>query len=94
MLCRREQLLDLLERQQYKCASTGRDLTPATAILDHIVPVQKGGTNGIENVQIVHVDVNKAKNTLTQDEFVSLCREVVAHADSSCKSNIIVGSPH
>lgn len=75
-------ILRLLEHQQYCCALTGRRLTPETASLDHIVPVRCGGEHVIENTQVLHKDVNRAKTTMTREEFIQLCREVVAHVDS------------
>lgn len=72
-------VLRLLEWQGYRCALTGRPLTPDTASLDHIVPVRDGGEHSIENAQVLHKDVNRAKSTLTHKQFVQLCREVVDH---------------
>jgi hypothetical protein len=34
----------------------------------------------VENTQLLHRDVNRAKATMTTDEFVKLCREVDGHA--------------
>lgn len=79
-------ILLLLEWQRYRCALTGRRLDPNTASLDHIVPVRSGGQHVIENAQVLHRDVNKAKTTMTNDEFVQLCREVVRHAAVSTKT--------
>jgi hypothetical protein len=76
-------VLRLLEYQEYRCALTGRALTPETASLDHIMPVRCGGEHVIENAQVLHKDVNRAKSTMTTEEFIELCRAVVAHADSS-----------
>ncbi len=78
-----ENVLRLLEHQRYRCALTGRSLTPQTAALDHIVPVRFGGEHLIENAQVLHKDVNRAKGSLTSDEFIGLCREVVRWFDSS-----------
>lgn len=69
-------LTALLEYQQFRCALTGRKLTPDNAEADHIVPVKKGGLNVMENVQIVTHQANRAKGTLGMDEFVRLCRDV------------------
>lgn len=77
-----ENVLRLLEHQQYRCALTGRGLTPQTASLDHIIPVRLGGEHAIENTQVLHKDVNRAKGALTNEEFRAMCREVVAWADS------------
>ncbi len=73
-------VLQLLEWQSYRCALTGRQLTPETASLDHIVPVRDGGKHVMENVQVLHKDINRAKSTLALDQFIQLCREVVEHA--------------
>ena len=72
-----ENVLCLLEYQQYRCALTGRKLTPKTAALDHIVPVRFGGEHLIENAQVLHKDVNRAKGSLTSDEFIAMCCEIV-----------------
>jgi len=72
----------LLRRQQYRCALSGRELTPATAALDHIVAISRGGEHSIENAQVLHRDVNRAKNVLGNEEFVALCRDVAAWADA------------
>lgn len=73
-------LLHLLERQKYRCALTDRELTPDIAALDHIVPVSRDGKHEPGNIQILDKQVNRAKGTLTNDEFIQLCRDVVAHA--------------
>ena len=73
-------VLRLLERQQHRCALTGRSLTPDTASLDHIIPVRCGGEHVVENTQVLHKDVNRAKTTMTNEEFIQLCREVVEYA--------------
>ncbi len=73
-----KQILELIEAQDYRCALTGRELTPQTASLDHKVPLSNGGTNELENVWIVHHKANTAKGTLSTQEFIELCREVAA----------------
>lgn len=72
-------VLRLLDWQRYRCALTGRPLEPQTASLDHMVPVRCGGQHCIDNVQVLHRQVNRAKGTLTNEEFIQLCREVVEH---------------
>lgn len=75
----RKELVCLVESQCYRCALTGWDLKPETASLDHILPVSRGGDHSIENLQILDYRVNKAKGTMTADEFVEMCRAVAAH---------------
>lgn len=74
-------LRDLLESQGYCCALTGRPLTPQVAQLDHVQPISKGGKNVKTNAQILHAQVNQAKGTMSQDEFIEMCREVVRWVD-------------
>ena len=74
-------LVALVEQQDFKCALTGRPLTPDIASVDHVVPLARGGGNSIGNLAVVHADANTAKGTMTRDEFVQMCREVVAYAD-------------
>lgn len=76
-----DSVLRLLAHQQYQCALTGRALTPQTAALDHIVPIRYGGEHAIQNTQVLHKDVNRAKGSLTSDEFIGLCREVARWCD-------------
>jgi 5-methylcytosine-specific restriction endonuclease McrA len=75
-----EAVLLLLNRQGFRCALTGRVLTPESASLDHIVPVCRGGEHRIENTQVLEHRVNRAKGTLANDEFIALCGEVWRHA--------------
>jgi 5-methylcytosine-specific restriction endonuclease McrA len=74
-----DNVLRLLEYQHHRCALTGRELTPETAALDHIIPIRCDGQHVIENTQVLHSDVNRAKGSLTNVEFIQLCREVAAH---------------
>jgi len=82
-----DNVLRLLERQRYRCALTGRRLTPQTAALDHIVPIRRGGEHAIENTQVLHKDVNRAKGALTSEEFLAVCREVIRWSDSVTERN-------
>ncbi len=72
-------LYKLIESQGFKCALTGWDLEPATASLDHIQPLSKGGSHLIDNAQVVHSLVNTAKGTLSTEEFVAICLAVATH---------------
>lgn len=74
----------LFEQQAGRCALSGlplsfgrrRDVTATTASLDRIdssLPYEEG------NVQWVHKKINLMKNSLSDEEFVSLCRTVSEH---------------
>jgi 5-methylcytosine-specific restriction endonuclease McrA len=71
--------LRILEQQQYRCALTGRELTPETAVLDHIVPLGRGGAHAASNIWVLHRDVNQAKGKMLPEEFFELCQQVMAN---------------
>lgn len=71
-------LLALLESQSYACALSGVKLDIDTAELDHKVPLARGGTNDLSNLQWVHKKINRAKGTMTNDEFIEACLMVAS----------------
>jgi hypothetical protein len=73
-------LLKLIEKQGYRCALSGRQLTPENSTLDHIVSCAEGGSHSQGNVWWVHSDVNAAKGTMATDTFIQMCRDVAGHA--------------
>jgi hypothetical protein len=77
-------VLKLLEYQGYRCALTGRRLTPQDTALDHIVPIRRGGEHLIENTQVLHKEVNRAKGSQSNDEFLAMCLEVVDWSGAAC----------
>lgn len=81
----RHDILRLLEQQSYRCALSGRGLLPSTTALDHTMPMSRGGRHVVGNAQALQKEVNRAKGTLTNEEFIQICREVVAWADSKEK---------
>jgi 5-methylcytosine-specific restriction endonuclease McrA len=71
-------LLALLESQGYLCALTGVRLEVETAELDHKIPVSRGGTNDLSNLQWIHKSINRAKGTMTNEEFIEACLRVAS----------------
>lgn len=82
-LSKASQLEKMLKRQDYKCALSGKELTPQNAAIDHIVPLSKGGSHYVSNAQILLADVNSAKGQMTNDEFIAMCRSIVDHATTA-----------
>lgn len=69
--------------EHFPCALTGRPIDfykPETYEYDHIQPVSRGGENTLSNLQILCPEANQAKGSLTDQEFIELCKEVVIHS--------------
>lgn len=76
-------IAQLWEEQQGRCAVTGDILTPGVdASLDHIIPVSRGGPSTKTNLRWVLLEINHCKWDLTHEEFVQVCRKVIAATDS------------
>jgi len=71
-----KELCFLWKRQRGKCALTGRRLSRDNSEIDHIVPLSRGGSDEISNLRWLHKDVNQAKRSLSDDEFITMCSEV------------------
>lgn len=71
-----KRLMQLIQQQEYRCALSGVKLTPSDAALDHKLPVSSGGSDEIENLHWVSNQVNRAKGTMTNDEFIEMCKQV------------------
>jgi hypothetical protein len=69
----REQLHNLLHKQNFKCALTGQSLNWKTASLDRI---DSNKAYDIDNIQWMLSEVNYMKRVLTQDRFIELCKLV------------------
>lgn len=81
--------LDILEKQQGRCALSGEILTcrlergkpnPTNASLDRKNP---GGTYAPENVQLVCSVLNSFRSSTPLDEFIGWCRKVAAYGEEA-----------
>lgn len=63
-----------------KCYLTGQDIDlskPRTYEFDHIIPKSRGGQNTLDNLGICTKEANRAKQTMTPDEFTNLCKIIL-----------------
>ena len=87
---------DLLEKigQNPVCQLTGRPinlLDGPSYHLDHIIPKKQGGTNNLDNCQILCREANQAKNDMLPDQFIQLCREVLIWHNKNVWNSSIQG---
>lgn len=69
----------MLVFQKGRCAVSGVELTSENISIDHIIPVSSGGTHELSNLRLVAWEVNQAMNSLDDDDFIELCRQVIHH---------------
>ena len=69
-------LRGLVVHQEFRCALSGRKLTPSNTQADHIKPACDGGSDDMSNVQLLRTEVNQAKGAMSQEEFVAMCCDV------------------
>ena len=70
------QLWCLAKKQKLKCAISGVKLTNENISLDHKIPFARGGKNTIENCQFITYDINRIKNSYTEEEFLKLIQDI------------------
>lgn len=77
-------LLGLLEAQGNRCPLSGSILTLGfNASVDHILPLARGGKRELSNVRWLDHTTNMCRRDLTDDEFVSLCLNVIVTRELS-----------
>ena len=93
------QLIEMLERQKYKCALTGVKMTclrakgikfKTNASIDRIN--SDLGYN-IDNIQMVCSIVNGLKVDLTNDDFIEWCRKVAKYAKQNKRLQTRISTP-
>ena len=90
-----EDIWNQFTKQNGLCALTGKEIfftsrvnnktSKQTASLDRI-DSSKGYTK--DNIQWVHKDINVFKMDLSEEKLLSMCREIVTHADNQLKPSL------
>lgn len=62
-----------------KCAICGKPVKFKKMTVDHKIPISKGGTNDLSNLQLAHLTCNRAKADMLADEFAELAEQIVMH---------------
>jgi len=66
-----KQVIDKLKKQDYKCIYCKVDIKECFSI-DHIVPLAKGGSNNIENIDLVCKSCNTRKGTRSKERMLEI----------------------
>ncbi|MCB1175841.1 MAG: hypothetical protein KDK39_19860 [Leptospiraceae bacterium] len=74
---RAQHFYELLENQAYRCALTGRELTPENTTAEHIIPLRTHGEHRYDNIYLVDEQVSKIKRYLTDEDVVELAAEII-----------------
>ena len=85
------ELWGLWKKQRGICSLTGRKLDGrlrGNASLDHIIARSLGGCTKSSNLRWVCLEANFAKHKLSDEQFVTLCSDVVNHMNNGGKSNV------
>lgn len=56
----------ILEKFEHKCSICKKELEKNYIHIDHIIPISKGGTNNIQNLQVLCVECNLKKTNFTR----------------------------
>lgn len=59
----------LLKRENYQCFYTLQKINKENVVLDHVVPVSKGGDNSYRNIVAASYDANSTKGDQNADDF-------------------------
>lgn len=63
-----------------KCAICGKPVKFEKMTVDHKIPLAKGGTNDLANLQLAHLVCNRAKADMLEDELIGLAEKIVRHS--------------
>ena len=73
------QVVQKIKDSGNRCALSGWAISPQCFELDHIVSMNDGGGDEVDNLQAVHPLVNRAKGTMGNQQFIEMCRAVTMH---------------
>lgn len=80
MVATSDDLYELLESQERKCALSGIQLHPESMELDHKLARSYGGGDSVENLHWLDNRIHKMKGVLSDQEFIVLCCRVADHS--------------
>ena len=75
-----KKIYEKLKENQFKCALSGIELSPDNFCIDHVKSLADGGTNHVNNLQCVHPVINRMKGTMSNEQFVDMCKKVAENS--------------
>lgn len=81
-------LWKIAKQQKLICPISGHRLTNQNMSPDHIIHRVNGGKTIPSNIRIVTIAVNTARNSMSDNELIKLCQDIVNHqnkASEKCK---------
>lgn len=82
-------LWSIAKKQKGLCAISGIKLKEEIISIDHIIPKSKGGSNEKNNIRLVTLNANIAKNDMDDKTFINLCQTITKYNSSlNVTSNI------
>jgi 5-methylcytosine-specific restriction endonuclease McrA len=67
----RENRIKIFERDSYLCTYCGKQLTQHTVTLDHVTPIEKGGSHSSENLVTSCLNCNSQKTNRNVGDFLA-----------------------
>jgi len=74
---RSKDFYNLLEKQEYKCVYSGRELTPQNTHAVHVIPLRQGGKHRLDNIVLIDRDIYYLKKQLTPDQLLTLAVDII-----------------
>lgn len=65
----RDDVKRLLEKQRFKCVYCGGDISGGLHTIEHVIPLSRGGSNGLENIALACRSCNARKGDKLVTEF-------------------------
>lgn len=69
----------IYDRYKHQCVFCGRNLSYGQSTIDHKNPLNRGGDNGLSNLQLACDVCNKMKGDSTDDEFINGATNILTY---------------
>ena len=78
---------ELLEKQEYKCYLSGRELTTENVEAEHIQPLSKQGKHEPSNICLVIDATRELKRYNTEEEIYLIAKDIVKTYEAKNKNS-------